>query len=89
MRSPAPLSLILALVVGSEWVGSAVLRWSASGADLTEAVWQLSFVTYAVLGALLVRRRPDVAVGWLLLVTGLLTTVIPFMGHLSPTAVPR
>ncbi len=63
-------SLVAVVVIG--WAGAIVLKSSASGADAAEAVWQLSFVTYGVLGALIIRRRPDVSLGWLLLMAGVL-----------------
>ena len=69
------LSVSLGVLVVLMCVTSLLLRWSASGANIAETAWQLSFVTYGVLGALLVRRRPDVSVGWLLLTTGLLVEV--------------
>jgi signal transduction histidine kinase len=74
-RARSRLAAPLAGVAVAACAGALTLRSLLVGADVVEAMWEFAFLTYAILGALVVYRRPANPVGWLLLVAGLLIEV--------------
>lgn len=57
--------------------------------ERSDASWWIGWWTSAVVGALVLRRRPGVAVGWLLLLGGLVAVLVGFLFEYAELALIR
>ena len=70
-RVAARVALPVLLVVVALWVASRVLLPPAAGMEgLDPLPWHLAMTAYAVIGAIIVNRRPGNVVGWLFFTVG-------------------
>lgn len=57
--------------------------------ERSDVSWWIGWWTSAVVGALVLRRRPGIAVGWLLLIGGLVATVVALLFEYAELALLR